>query len=108
MNDANLLASSPAVIIAAEIAMALLMLAAIIAFYRILKGPGLTDRIVALDFLTVVVVNLIGAIAIFKSYARILDVAIVLALVAFLATVAYARYIERIRATRAKHNAMEE
>lgn len=98
MTDANLLGSSLAVIIAAQIAMALLMIAAMIAFFRIIKGPGMTDRIVALDFLTAVVVNLIGAIAIFKSYARILDVAIVLALVAFLATVAYARYIERIRA----------
>lgn len=98
MTDANLLGVSLAVIIVAQIAMALLMIAAMIAFVRILKGPGLTDRIIALDFLTFVVVGLIGTLAIFKSYARIVDVAIVLALVAFLATVAYARYLERIRA----------
>ena len=84
------------IMLAAQIAMAMLMLAALIAFVRIIKGPGRADRIVALDFLTFVVVSLIGALAIYKHDAKYLDVGIVLALVGFLATIAYTRYCERI------------
>lgn len=82
--------------VAAQISMAILMLATLVAFVRIVKGPGRCDRIVALDFLTFLVVALIGALAIYKDDLRYLDVAIVLSLVGFLATIAYARYCERI------------
>ena len=81
---------------AAQIAMGILMLSALIAFIRIVKGPGRCDRIVALDFLTFVVVSLIGVLAVYKGDSRYLDVGMVLAMVGFLATIAYARYCERI------------
>lgn len=81
---------------AAQIAMAILMLAALIAFTRIVLGPGRADRIVALDFLTFIVVGLIGVLAVYKNDVRYIDVALVLALVGFLATIAFARYCERI------------
>lgn len=84
------------IIVAAQIAMAILMLSALIAFVRIVKGPGRADRIVALDFLTFVVVSLVGALAIYKNEPKYLDVGMVLALVGFLATIAFARYCERI------------
>lgn len=84
------------VTIAAQLTMAVLMVCALIAFIRIIKGPGRCDRIVALDFLTFVVVSLIGTLAIYKNEPAYLDVGMVLALVAFLATIAYARYCERV------------
>ena len=92
----NTISQNPDVIMAAQVAMAILMLAALVAFIRIVKGPGRSDRIVALDFLTFVVVSLIGTLAIYKNEPKYLDVGMVLALVGFLATIAYARYCERI------------
>ena len=96
MNELIAFLGSLHVAIAAQISMAILMLAALIAFIRIVRGPGRCDRIVALDFLTFVVVSLIGILAIYKNDAKYLDVGVVLALVGFLATVAFARYCERI------------
>lgn len=96
MNDMHTIDTTIGVMIAAQFSMVLLMLSAMIAFIRIFKGPGLSDRVVAIDFLTFVVVSFIGALATFKNDARYMDVAMVLAVVAFLATVAYARYIERV------------
>lgn len=82
--------------VAAQIAMAILLLSALITFVRIVKGPGRADCVVALDFLNFLVVSLIGALAVYKHELRYLDVAIVLSLVAFLATIAFARYCERV------------
>lgn len=82
--------------LAAQMAMAIIMIAALIAFVRIVIGPGRADRVVALDLITFLVVALIGVMAIYKQDVRYVDVALVLALVGFLATIAYARYCERI------------
>ncbi|NCC21951.1 MAG: hypothetical protein EOM26_05760 [Alphaproteobacteria bacterium] len=62
---------------------------------RLLRGPYLVDRVVALDFLSFVAVAFICFMAIVFRQERYLDVAIILALLAFLATVAFARYTER-------------
>jgi multicomponent Na+:H+ antiporter subunit F len=69
--------------------------ALLVTFIRLVKGPTLPDRIVALDLLGVLVVGLIVVLAGWTRVRETLDAAIVIALVGFLATVAYATYVER-------------
>lgn len=64
-------------------------------FIRLVLGPSLADRVVALDMMTVAIVAFCGLAAIRSFDAAFLDVALVLALVGFLATVALARFAER-------------
>jgi multicomponent Na+:H+ antiporter subunit F len=71
-----------------------------LAVYRIARGPSLPDRVVALDLMTVAIVAFCGLAAIRSGDAAFLDVALVLALVGFLATVALARFAERQRLRR--------
>ncbi len=78
-----------------DIGFVLIMLSVALGFVRLWKGPTLTDRVVALDMMTVIIVAFCGAYAIFAGQTAFLDVAIVLALVGFLATVALARFAER-------------
>lgn len=66
-----------------------------VAFIRLIRGPTLADRVVALDMMTVLIVAFCGLFAISSGERAFLDVAVVLALVGFLATVALARYAER-------------
>lgn len=75
----------------------LVMLASamLIAFVRLAKGPTLPDRVVAMDLLGVLAVGLIVVIAAASEQRALLDAAIVMALVSFVGTVAYARYVER-------------
>lgn len=75
------------------IALLLLGLALLISLVRIVIGPTLADRVLALDLLTVVAMGFIGAIALRTGLWLYLDIAIALALLGFLATVALARYI---------------
>lgn len=65
------------------------------AFVRLVKGPSLPNRVVALDMMNVLIVSFCGLYAIRAGDAAFVDVAIVLALVGFLATVALARFVER-------------
>ena len=76
-------------------ALAMLASAAALAFIRLLRGPTLPDRVVALDLIGVLIVCVIVAVAATTGQQTYLDVAIVFALVSFVGTVAYARYIER-------------
>lgn len=85
---------------AVDVAFVMVMLGVAFAFVRLILGPSLPDRIVALDMMTVLIVSFCGLYAILSEDTAFVDVAIVLALVGFLATVALARYVER-RNTRA-------
>ena len=80
--------------------LALVVLALAMAFVRLWRGPSLPDRVVALDMMTVALVAFCALGAIFFEVSAFLDVAVVLALVGFLATVALSRYAERSNSMR--------
>jgi multicomponent Na+:H+ antiporter subunit F len=81
--------------IATRLSLFLILIGMAVAFFRLAKGPSLADRVVALDMMTVTIISFCGVYAVFMDEPSLLDVAIVLALVGFLATVALARYAER-------------
>jgi multicomponent Na+:H+ antiporter subunit F len=81
--------------IVSQVALVTLGLALLIAFIRLVKGPTLPDRIVAADLFGVLVVGLIAVLAGWSGVRATLDAAIVIALVGFLGTIAYATYVER-------------
>ena len=70
-------------------------LALLIAFVRLVAGPTLPDRIVAMDLFGALVVGFIVVLAAWSGVHAMLDAAIVIALVSFLGTIAYATYVER-------------
>jgi multicomponent Na+:H+ antiporter subunit F len=72
-----------------------LAVAAALGVLRFLRGPSDADRVVALDILFAAAVGLCVAAALASGRVLFLDVAIGLALVGFVATVAWARMIDR-------------
>lgn len=76
---------------------ALLMVAAalFIALVRVVRGPTLPDRVVAVDLIGVSSVCLMVLAVAASKESAFLDAAVVIALLGFLGTVAYARYAER-------------
>ena len=71
-----------------------LSVALLLAFIRMVKGPSLADRVVALELIASIVVGLFGINAIESSVSAYLDIAIVLALTAFLVAIGFARFIQ--------------
>ena len=65
----------------------------LLTFIRLAIGPTLADRVVALELLSIVSIGVIAVAAVITGKAVFLDVAVVLALVSFLGTVAFAYYL---------------
>lgn len=76
------------------LALALLALAIVVAFVRLARGPSLADRVVALDVIAAAIVTAAVLYALRTGLAVFIDVALAIALVTFLGTVALARAIE--------------
>ncbi|MGB7949430.1 MAG: cation:proton antiporter [Candidatus Binatia bacterium] len=78
-----------------QLVFGVLVLAMFLAFIRLVRGPSLPDRVVALDLITIQIAAFLAVDTIATGQTVFLDAAIVLALIAFLGTVAFARYLER-------------
>jgi len=77
--------------------LAMISAAFVLAFWRLLRGPSLPDRVVALDLMAIFAMGMVVALAVATGKPAFLDVAIILALLGFLGTVAFAYYLERRR-----------
>ncbi len=84
----------PSLEVAIDGALALTLFGMVAGCVRMLKGPTVADRIVSLDFITVLLVAITSLLALSLDNAAYLDLGLALALVGFLATVAFARYLE--------------
>jgi multicomponent Na+:H+ antiporter subunit F len=74
-------------------ALAMLVLAMLLSLVRLIRGPLLADRILALDLITTLGIGFIAVLAIRTGITLYLDIALGLGLVGFLSTVALARYL---------------
>jgi multicomponent Na+:H+ antiporter subunit F len=85
---------------AAWVLIAVLALSLALPAYRMLKGPGYADRVVALDMLTAVVVSLAALTSLATGRSAFLDVGLGAALINFASTCAFAAFLERKRGGR--------
>lgn len=67
----------------------------VVAFIRLVRGPTLPDRVVALDLMATLIIAITAAYAVVTDQPAYLDAAIVLVLITFLGTVAFAYYLNR-------------
>lgn len=72
---------------------AILSLAFALIIVRIVRGPTLPDRILALDLLIAVAIGYIAAFGILTGFTIYLDIAIALGLIGLLSTIALARFV---------------
>jgi multicomponent Na+:H+ antiporter subunit F len=79
----------------ATVLIAVLALPLALAAYRMIKGPGYADRLVALDMLTAVVVSLAALTAVATGRGAFLDLGLGVALINFASTCAFATFLER-------------
>lgn len=90
-----MLASTAIGTYAGTVIMPILVIALVLAMVRLLRGPSVADRVVALDLVTTIAIALVATGALWAGSVVMLDVAVIVALVAFLGTVALAYYIRR-------------
>jgi multicomponent Na+:H+ antiporter subunit F len=79
--------------VSVTVAFAALSLALFLTVLRVLKGPTLPDRVLALDMLVATGIGFIAVTGLSTGVTFNVDIAIALGLVGFLATVAFARFV---------------
>jgi multicomponent Na+:H+ antiporter subunit F len=89
MSDFNIIQT------AAYVAFGFLLLALVFAFYRLAKGPSLPDRLVALDLTAYIAVGMILNLVFISGETRYIDVALIIALIVFIGSVAVAKFLTR-------------
>ncbi|MDN3524254.1 cation:proton antiporter [Halomonas sabkhae] len=77
------------------VSLAVMSLALCLTFIRLFRGPSLPDRVVAMELFSSILVGMMGVIAIATEVSFFLDVAIVVALMGFMATIGFSRFLER-------------
>ncbi|MCC5822953.1 MAG: cation:proton antiporter [Phycisphaerales bacterium] len=78
-----------------DIALVMIGVSMLMAMIRLLRGPTLADRVVALDLLAFFAAGAISIIAVGTNRPELMMVAIVVALLTFMGTAAFALYLER-------------
>ncbi|GIP16259.1 Na(+)/H(+) antiporter subunit F [Paenibacillus montaniterrae] len=77
------------------IAMFLLSLSLLLTLYRIIKGPTVHDRILALDSVGYIVIGIVAVLSIHLDSHAYLETILLIGILAFLSTIALSRYMER-------------
>ena len=72
----------------------ILALAMLLTGWRIWRGPSIPDRIVALDLLAALIMAQFVLMVFFSGFIAYLDVATVIAVISFIATIAFAKCLE--------------
>ncbi|MCU0968533.1 MAG: K+/H+ antiporter subunit F [Rubrivivax sp.] len=80
---------------ALHFAFACVGVALLLVAWRLLRGPELADRVLAIDTLYVLVVALVVLIGMVLGTALFFEAALLIALLGFASTVALARYLSR-------------
>lgn len=96
------------VALASNAALVLFAAALLLTAARLVLGPTLPDRIVALDLMVGEVIGFIAAFALKSGFDGYLDIAVALGLIGFLATVAFARYVSHHAASEMAEEAFGE
>lgn len=86
---------TPLLVNIAWLAGAVLSAGMVLSFVRLVRGPSLADRVVAVDALATMAVGALVVIAVVTGQGLLLDIALAIALVVFLGTIAMAMTVER-------------
>lgn len=73
----------------------MLLLAFILAFARMLKGPEMSDRIAAMELISSVTMAFVLSYSILVNKAIYFDIVIVISLISFIGTVAVSTYLKQ-------------
>jgi len=76
-------------------AMFLLSVSLLLTLYRIIKGPTVHDRILALDSIGYIVIGIVAVLSIQLDSHAYLETILLIGILAFLSTIALSRYMER-------------
>lgn len=77
------------------LALFLISLSIALALYRVIKGPSVPDRVMALDTIGIYLIAGVAILSVLLRTYVFFDIILELGILSFIGTIAFARYIER-------------
>ncbi|GLC90175.1 Na(+)/H(+) antiporter subunit F1 [Lysinibacillus piscis] len=77
------------------VALALFSISIALSLYRVIRGPSMPDRAIALDTIGVNLLSSIAIVSIVLKTKAYLEAILILGILAFIGTIAFSKYIER-------------
>jgi multicomponent Na+:H+ antiporter subunit F len=77
------------------IALLAIAIAMVCLIYRVIKGPTMPDRIIALDAIGINLAAIIALVSITLKTSAFLDIILLVAILAFIGTVTFSKYLEK-------------
>lgn len=65
------------------------------ATYRVIKGPSMPDRVIALDSIGVCLIGIIAIVSVLLDTNTFSDVILLIGILAFIGTVSFSKFIEK-------------
>ncbi|WP_209122952.1 Na(+)/H(+) antiporter subunit F1 [Alkalihalobacillus sp. BA299] len=73
----------------------ILSLSILVSLYRVIKGPSMPDRIVALDTIGINLIGIVAIVSMLLHTQAFLEVILLLGILAFIGTVAFSKFLEK-------------
>ncbi|MGI5891446.1 MAG: Na(+)/H(+) antiporter subunit F1 [Bacillota bacterium] len=77
------------------VALILFSVAIAILMYRVIKGPSVPDRIIAMDAIGINLIAMMAILSILLKTYAFFDIILLLGILSFIGTVAFSKFIER-------------
>ncbi len=77
-----------------DLALLFMVIAMVPCVYRVIKGPTVPDRVIAVDAMTTVIVVMLGVYSFVQGSVFFMDVALVLSIISFVGTVTISKYLD--------------
>lgn len=81
--------------LAMTVSLILLAISILVGLYRVIKGPSMPDRVIALDAIGINLIAIVAVISVTFRTSAYLEVILLMGVIAFIGTVAFSKYIER-------------
>jgi multicomponent Na+:H+ antiporter subunit F len=70
------------------------LFSALFVLYRVVRGPSPADRVIAVDILGVLIIGVLALIGLYYDQGFFMDIALIWALLSFVASLAFAKILE--------------
>ncbi|WP_270170581.1 Na(+)/H(+) antiporter subunit F1 [Paenibacillus sp. SYP-B4298] len=77
------------------LSMLLLSISIVIALFRVIRGPALPDRVLALDSIGYSIIGIVAVLSIMLDTSAYLETILLIGILAFLSTIALCKFLER-------------
>jgi multicomponent Na+:H+ antiporter subunit F len=78
-----------------HMALIIISISMVLLIYRVIKGPSVPDRVIALDAIGINLISIVAILSIILKTSAFLEVILLIGILAFIGTVAFAKFLEK-------------